>query len=239
MERKLIACIDLEGLDSESWTILGDAAFNFGSWTQLGVDDAALGWQSLYLLRAGVDPHAKSIGGLLWPLDTYLRGCTAHRVDHATKWLQVSSLTGVNLHEYARTEIDSHKPEHLLQASWDDDVWKWVPIKRRKVYRFGPAPDELEIWIEDYDALSWFKGGKYDLDLSQVLSSSESSTRWKRTNAHQDGFEPEVVETEVRIFTESFKTILASKFNVIREKWLIFLIATLRLNYLFHLYLGV
>lgn len=38
------ACVDLEEHDSEGWTLLGDAAFNFGWWCQLGIDDPAIGW---------------------------------------------------------------------------------------------------------------------------------------------------------------------------------------------------
>ena len=97
MFRSEYAGVDTEGRDSEGWTLLGDAAFNFGWWTQLGVEDPALSWQSLYLLQAGADPHATIAEGRLTPLDAYLRGCTLHQVDHAKKWLEVFLLAGIDL----------------------------------------------------------------------------------------------------------------------------------------------
>jgi hypothetical protein len=230
--REEYAGVNLEERDSESWTLLGDAAFNFGWWTQLGADDPAIGWQSLYLLRAGADPHATSAEGRLTPLDTYLRGCTLRQVDNAGKWLRVLSMAGIDLHKYAATERAIHGSEHLLKVSWDKELWKWIPVRRRVAYRHGESPNELEIWLEDYDALSWFGYGRHDLEIFQVLSASQS-LRWREINSRSDQFEPDG-ENEVRAIAITPKQSLPSAF---RGNWLLYLSISLAINYFFHMYL--
>jgi hypothetical protein len=180
------AGVDLEAHDSEDWTLLGDAACNFGWWTQLGTEDPAISWQCLYLLRAGGNSHATSCGGKLTPLDTFLRGCTAHHVEHAGKWLEVLSQSGIDLQKYITEEQKIHCPEHLLKASWDEELWQWIPIRQRVMYTYNESLSKIEIWLEDYDALSWFHHGKFDLDIFQVCSPSESFLRWKKINAEED-----------------------------------------------------
>ncbi|KAE9371015.1 hypothetical protein N431DRAFT_376376, partial [Stipitochalara longipes BDJ] len=174
--------MDLEELDSEGWTYLGDAALNFGSWTKLCVDDPAVSWQCLYLLRAGANPHAMSSEGRLTPLDAYLRGGTQHQVEHAGKWLQILSQSGIDLHKYATEEQRLHHPEHILEMRWDEELWRWIDIKCRVVYQFGETPDQLNIWLEDYDALNWFGNGKFDLEMFLLCTVSESKARWQRIN---------------------------------------------------------
>jgi hypothetical protein len=174
--------MDLEELDSEGWTRLGDAALNFGSWTELCIDDPAVSWQCLYLLRAGANPHARSSEGRLTPLDAYLRGGTTHQVEHARKWLQILSKSGIDLHKYAAEEQLLHHPEHILEMSWDEELWRWIDIKRRIVYHFGETSDELQIWLEDYDALNWFGNGRFDLDVFLLCTAAESSARWQMIN---------------------------------------------------------
>jgi hypothetical protein len=154
---------------------LGDAAFNFGWWTQLGVEDPALSWQSLYQLQAGADPHATCAEGRLTPLDAYLRGCTLHQIDHARKWPEVLTLAGIDLHKYAMAECNSHQPQHLLKATWDEELWKRIPAKRRVIYRYGKTSNQLDIWLEDYDAIGWFGVGRYDLVRFSKRASVETN----------------------------------------------------------------
>ncbi|KAH8585381.1 hypothetical protein B0O99DRAFT_488907, partial [Bisporella sp. PMI_857] len=157
--------VNLEEVDSEGWTLLGDAAFNFGWATQLCVDDPALGWQTRYLIRAGANIHATSTMGALTPLDAYLRGCTAHNVDHAREFIAVLEHCGVDLHAYARKELEIHSGQHFILSTWNNHLWRWVPTKRRVVYKYGKDADQLQIWLEDYDALSWFCCGRFDLEI--------------------------------------------------------------------------
>jgi hypothetical protein len=113
------AGVDLEERDTEDWTLLGDAALNFGMWTRLSVENPAVSWQCLYLLRAGANPHATSSEGRITPLDAFLRGCTTHQVEHAGKWLAILAESGIDLDKYATEEQRLHHPEHFLRASWD------------------------------------------------------------------------------------------------------------------------
>ena len=225
--------VDLEEHDSEDWTLLGDAAFNFGWWTQYGVEDPAVSWQCLYLLRAGAKPHAASCEGRLTPLDAFLRGCTAHQVEHAGKWLQALAESGINLHEYAMEEQRLHQPEHLLKACWDEELWKWIPVKSRVVYKFGDTPNLLDIWLEDYDALSWFHSGRYDLDIFQFCSPSESAVRWNKLNAWDDLVKLSV-GPEVSRAVHTGKNITRSAFyRLISARWFQFL-TLLAANYFVH-----
>lgn len=229
--------VNLEERDSEDWTLLGDAAFNFGWWTQFGIDEPAVGWQTLYLLRAGADPHAKSSEGVLTPLDTFLRGCTAHDVDHARKWLQVVAQSGVDLHAYAKQEQDLHDGQQYLRESWDEELWRWIPTKRRVVYGYGKSSSELEIWVEDFDALGWFRGGRWDLDIFGVCSPVQSLRRWRELNKRDDSFE---TGTEVTISTpEKVEEHQRHKvvYDLLRSRWLHLLFVSLSLNYVFHLFL--
>ncbi|TVY28427.1 hypothetical protein LHYA1_G002859 [Lachnellula hyalina] len=158
-------------------TLLDDAPFNFGWWTQLCHDDQAVSWQSIYLLRSGANSHARTLEGDLTPLDTFMRGCTAHSVDHATKWPQALSESGVVLYEYSREEQRLHAPEHYLNSTWDGELWRWIPTKRRVIYKYGNTVSEVAIWLEDYDALSWFQCWRHDLKIFGVLTLSESLLR--------------------------------------------------------------
>ncbi|TVY69025.1 hypothetical protein LSUE1_G009734 [Lachnellula suecica] len=169
---------NLSEYDSEGWTLLHDAAFNFGWWLQPCVEDPAISWQSQYLLRAGADPHMKTSEGDMTSLDTSLRGGTAHSIDNARKWLQGLKETGINLQKYADEEQRLHLPEHFLKATWDEELWKWIPTKRRVVYKYGATSEDLEIWLDDYDALCWFHCGRFDWDIFQVCSAFESTLRW-------------------------------------------------------------
>jgi hypothetical protein len=227
------AGVKLEQRDSEGWTLLGDAAFNFGWWTQLCVEDTALCWQSLYLLRAGVNPHAMSAEGRLTPLDAYLRGCTSHQVEHARKWLDVLKETGINLHKYAKEEQRLHAPEHLLRVTWDEQLFKWIPTKRKVIYKYGEACDQLEIWLEDYDALGWFRGGRYDLDIFQVISSSDSVQRWKELNARDDYTELIEIEEEARITAFPAHSDI---FDIIGARWMYALMFSFAIHYLYLFY---
>lgn len=180
------AGVDLEEYDSEGWTLLGDAAFNFGWWSQLGIEDGAIGWQALCLLRAGANPHALSRESNFTPLDIFLRGCTRYQVDNARQWIQVVLKSGLDVHKYASEEQKIHGYEQYLQATWDEELWRWIPTKRRVMYQYGQSPDQIEIWIEDFDALSWFHCGRFDLDIFQVCSPAASLLRWRQMNDHDD-----------------------------------------------------
>jgi hypothetical protein len=52
-----------------------------------------------------------SFNGRLTPLAVYFRGSTAHQVEHAGKWLQILSQTGIDLHKYATEERNLHRHE--------------------------------------------------------------------------------------------------------------------------------
>ena len=228
------AGVDIEKCDSESWTPLGDATFNFGRRTELGVDNPALGWPSLYLLRAGADPHATSVEGRLTPLDTYLRGCTFNGIDNAGKWLQVLLLAGIDLHKYANTEREFHGAEHLLKVAWDEELRKWIPIRRRVVYRYGEASNELEIWLEDYDALSWFGFGRYDMEIFKVMSNSQSLRRWTEINSKSDQFESEDNWNEGQTLSDASKPL---RHGIFPGKWPLYIAISLAIHYIFHVYL--
>jgi hypothetical protein len=228
--------VDLEERDSEDWTLLGDAACNFGWWNQPCIEIPAISWQCLYLLRAGANPHSESSQGQLTPLDAFLRGCTAHQVDHARKWLQVLSKSGVDLHKYALEEQKLHHPEHFLRATWDDKLWRWIPTKRRVMYRFGDTSDQLDIWLDDYDALSWFNNGKFDLDIFLVYSISESEARWESINAVDN-----IIKLDEQNIPQpqlcSTSSTLARLQSIWAARWIQLLALSLALNYFFHLIL--
>jgi hypothetical protein len=230
------AGIDLEDRDSEDWTYLGDAALNFGWWTQLCIDDPAVSWQCLYLLRAGVNPHAMSSNGRLTPLDAYFRGCTAHQVEHAGKWLHILSQTGIDLHKYATEEQNLHRPEHLLEMSWDEELWRWIDVKRRVVYQFGDTSDQLNIWLEDYDALNWFGNGRFDLEIFLLCTPLESQARWQRINEVDDMvLFSEQVASQALLYHESAKVSVFQSF--LSAHWFRLLVLSLAFHYLFHIFL--
>ncbi|KAG4411850.1 hypothetical protein IFR04_015013 [Cadophora malorum] len=187
---------NLEEADSEGWTLLGDAAFNFGWWTQLCVDDPAVSWQSSYLLKAGADVHAQSKGNLT-PLDTFLRSCTRYHIDHATRWLKVLKESGINLHRYADQEQSIHGGDHFLKVTWDEELWKWIPTKQQVMYKYGDNADDLSIWIDDFDALSWFHQGRYDLDIFNIILPQQSFDRWQELDAKDDFSLENVIEGEM------------------------------------------
>lgn len=230
------AGVDLEKHDSEDWTYLGDAAFNFGWWTEYGVEDPAVPWQCLYLLRAGAKPCATSSEGRLTPLDAFLRGCTRHKVEHAAQWLKTLWDGGINLHEYAKEEQNFHHPEHLLKTTWDEELWKWIPTKRRVVYKYGQSAHELEIWLEDYDALNWFHCGRYDLEIFQVCSLSESAVRWKKLNAREDLMEFTKGNEVSQKAQSRSRTNLSVFYDLISTRWFQVL-ATLAAYHIFYVLL--
>jgi hypothetical protein len=226
------AGIDLEELDSQGWTILGDSALNFGCWTQLGIDDPAISWQCLYVLRAGANPHATSCKGRLTPLDAYIRGCTAHQVEHAGRWLQILSQSGIDLHKYVTEEQNLHRREHFLETSWDEELWRWIPTRRRVAYHFGDTPDQIDIWLEDYDALSWFRCGRFDLDIFLVCTPSEGCARWQRIND---------VDNMVVLIEQSASQPLLSndlaRVSILSARWFQLLILSLALHYSLYIFL--
>ena len=226
------AGVDLEEHDSEDWTLLGDAAFNFGWWAAYGAEDPAVSWQCLYLLRA--NPPAASCEGRLTPLDTFLRGCTRDNVEHAGKWLHTLSQSGIELHQYAIEEQKLHHPEHLLMTSWDEELWKWIPTRRRVVYNFGEKSDQLDIWLEDYDALSWFQSRRFDLENFQVCSPSESDIRWKKLNMRDDLLEFAVGNKVSEIGHAENSTRFSGLHSLVSARWFPFL-ATLAAYYLFRI----
>jgi hypothetical protein len=95
----------------------------------------------------------------------------------------------MDLHQYANTECEFHGPEHLLKFTWDGELRKWIPMRRQVVYRYSETSKELEIWLKDYDALSWFGFGRFDM---------ESLFRWTEVNSKSDQFKPEDNKNEVR-----------------------------------------
>jgi hypothetical protein len=231
------AGINLEEPDSQGWTLLGDAAFHFGRRTQLCIDNPAVSWQCLYLLQAGTNPHAKSSKAQLTPLDTYFRGCTVHQVEHAGKWLKLLSRSGLDLYKYATEEQNLHYPEHLVETSWDEELRRWIPTKQRVVYHFGDTSDQLSIWLEDYDALNWFRNGRFDLDIFLVCTPSESQTRWQIINAMNRivGLNKEG-DFKSLPTTESAK-LLSILHSVLCARWFQLLILSLVFHYLFHIFL--
>lgn len=227
------AGVDLEERDAEGWTLLGDAAFNFGWWTQVGADDPAVGWQSLYLLRAGANPHKTSAEGGLTPLDTFLRGCTRHQVENANSWLRVLLQSGVDLHKYADEELSVHGYDQYMRSTWDEELQKWTQI----VYRYGNTPEELQILVEDFDALSWFHCGRFDLEIFQFCAPDECSRRWKEINTRN------VLLTlgESESLLQSKPTILqdfqARVNSILSARWFQLLCISFVLNYYLHLML--
>lgn len=185
-----------------------------------------MSWKCLYLLRAGANPHSFSSRGRLIPLDAYFRGCTYHQVEHTGKWLHILSQSGLDLPKYAIEEQNIHQPEHFLETSWDAVLWRWVPAKRRVAYQFGQTPDQLTIWLEGYDALSWFSTGRFDLEVFLVCTQSESRARWIRIN-HDDN---RVLFVE----PESSPSLSTSLFCT---KWFQLLLLSLVLHYTFHMFL--
>ncbi|KAF4633854.1 hypothetical protein G7Y89_g4265 [Cudoniella acicularis] len=240
--RSEYSSVNLEDIDSEGWTLLGDAAFNFGWATQLCVDDPPLGWQTRYLIRAGADLHATSTLGRLTPLDAFLRGCTAHGVDHARVFLDVLRRCDGNLQAYARKEQEMHSGEHLIYTSWDNDLWRWIPTKRRVVYEYGESADQLQIWLEDYDALSWFHCGRFDLEIFLVTKPAQSALRWENICKRDD---KEFLLPSPATMTGSEKSVERVKkwkwtikgLMSLTNHWMGFLMLTLVVNYGFHLYL--
>jgi hypothetical protein len=113
-----------------------------------------------------------------------------------------------------------------LETSWDAELWRWIPTKRRVVYHFGQAPDQLSIWLEDYDALSWFGIGRFDLEIFLVCTQSESQARWKRINDDDNRV--------VFIEPESSPSLITS---LLCAGWFQFLLWSLVLNYTFHVFL--
>jgi hypothetical protein len=223
------AGVDLEERDSDGWTLLCDAAFNFGWWTKLCIDDIPLSWQSLYLLRAGVNPHAPTTEGSLTPLDAFLRGCTTHQVDHARKWLEVLRQAGINITKYAAKEQQLHGAEHILKVSWDVELWKWIPTKRRVVYGYDALLGNLQIWLEDYDALSWFQCGRYDLDIFQYCTTDQSALRWKQINYNNDSYE---IFQQEELDNPPQPLIYPTTFGVTQLVWTAVLVLSLALNYI-------
>jgi hypothetical protein len=230
------AGVDLEAHDSEDWTLLGDAACNFGRRIKSGVEDPAISWQCLYLLRAGANPHVASCGGQLTPLDSFLRGCTAHHVEYTGKWFEVLSQSGIDLQKYIAEEQKIHWPEHLLKASWDEELWQWIPIKRQVMYSYNESLSKIEIWLEDYDALSWFHHGKFDLEIFQICSPDESFLRWKKINAEKDMPMP---DTEVHFQRNQGGTSrkVHGVVAVVHSMWFQIVVLSFVLHYLFHILL--
>jgi hypothetical protein len=221
--------VDIEARDTEGWTPLCEAAYTFGHWIRLGVEDSAASWQSLYLLRAGADRHSTSAEGRLTPLDAFLRGCTHNHVDNARRWLDVLITAGVDLHEYADTEREMHGSEHLLKSAWDSELWKWIPIRQRVMYEYGKKPEQLQIWLEDYDALCWFNYGRYDLEIFLVQSPHQSIFRWKEIHARRildDDDIPDIVAASS----------LGANGRE-RSRWLLYVIGTLLVNYFLHIWM--
>lgn len=231
------AGVNLEAQDSEGWTLLEDAAFNFGWWTQACVDDPAVCWQSLYLLRAAANPHGMSSPEIT-PLDAFLRGCTANQVEHAQKWLEVLAKSGVDLHEYAKEELKIHGNEQYLLVSWDEEIWKWTPTNRRVAYSFGETSKDLEIWVEDFDALSWFHCGRHDLDIFQFCTPAESLFRWKLLDARRnDALALAQKEIDSSSAVGSSKILFSWRHveAVLQTRWFQMTVFSLLLNYAFHL----
>ncbi len=231
------AGIDLEAYDSEGWTLLLDATFNFGWWMQLCTDDPAMSWQTLYLLRAGANPHKSSSEGGLTPLDTFLRGCTRYQVEDASKWLAVLRECGIDLRKYAEIEQNLHGGSHYLKATWDEELWRWIPTKRRVVYYYGVDSDDLEICTEDYDALSWFRCGRYDLDIFEVVPPLQAAIRWEELNSENDSATEEPLrETHDEKLLTGGQTSSSSRSMYTTGRFQ-FLVVLLVLHYLLHLFL--
>lgn len=233
------AGVNLEDEDSEGWTLLCDAAFNFGWWTRPCLDDPTISWQSLYLLRAGANPHSVSSETGLTPLDAFLRGGTAQQIDNAYKWLQVIAQSGLDLHQYAKTEQRLHGYEQYLLVCWDEELWKWTPTKQRVGYEYGNTTAELEIWLEDFDALSWFRCGRYDLEIFEAASPAESLRRWKgldvQGSSNLDCTKD--IDNAVEIQALERTKLLRYMDSVLQAQWFRILVVSLFFHYAFHLIL--
>lgn len=228
---------DLTEVDSEQWTLLGDAAFNFGWCTEAGVDDEPAEWQSLYLLRKGANPHSENAESRMTPLDAYLRGCTAHSVDNASRWLSVISKSGLNLHEYARKEQDVHSSGQFLNTTWDEDLRKWVPIKFRVTFHYGNEPADLMVWIEDYDALGWFGGGKWDMNIFHDYNPMATMERWKNINSRVDIQQLEESEPHSVLGMGGMLQVPPKKTRYYQAGWIQLLALSLLVHYIFYLYI--
>jgi hypothetical protein len=134
-------------------------------------------------------------------------------------------------------EQNLHQPEHLLERSWDEELRKWIPTKQPVVYHFGNTPDQLQIWLDDYDALSCFRNGRYYLDIFSVCTASESQSRWQRINEvdnklpvnEQDSTELLLVDKPGGN-TSPFQAVLSAR-------WLQLLVLSLMVHYLFYVLL--
>ncbi|CAG8961500.1 hypothetical protein HYFRA_00013850 [Hymenoscyphus fraxineus] len=231
---------DLNEVDSEQWSLLGDAAFSFVWWcTKPGVDDEAAGWQSLYLLRNGASPHSENGQSRMTPLDAFLRGCTANSIHHASKWVSVVAKSGLDLHEYARKEQELHSSGHFLNTAWDDDLRKWVPTNFRVVFQYGSESTDLMIWIEDYDALGWFGGGKWDMAIFLDYTPMATLQRWMEINSRAESQHLEPIECDVVVPGLPNVSVKKSVWYSLyyQSRWVHVLALSLLVHYIFHLYI--
>ena len=157
-----------------------------------------------------------------------------HQVDHARKWLQIVEMAGINLHEYADREKELHDHEHYLNSTWDDELWSWIPTKKRVSYKYGQDPKQLKIWLEDYDALGWFRCGQYDLDIFQLSTPAERVLRWKNINAPTECLEI-ITKSAAHKPTQNIVAEPGKSRIYLPMMWGLALVVTLTLNYFVHI----
>ncbi|KAG9238580.1 hypothetical protein BJ875DRAFT_511077 [Amylocarpus encephaloides] len=105
------------------------------------------------------------------------------------------------------------------------------------MFWYGETAEELRIWVEDYDALSWFGAGKWDLEIFQVCDISSTLKRWKNINSGIYTIEVEAVNAnDIPVgLTDQIPQGLLQKLS--RTRWINLVATTLLFNYLFQLYI--
>jgi hypothetical protein len=119
----------------------------------------------------------------------------------------------------------------LFKNSWDTTLRKWIPTKSRVVYKFGTTPDQVEIWLEDFDALGWFGCGRYDLDIFLVCTTAQSLLRWKQINENYR------VKSDLEdVIGDEHQAIASSTRTFAWALWSKVLFVSLFVHYVFHLF---
>jgi hypothetical protein len=163
-----------------------------------------------------------------------------HQVEHAGKWHEIISRSGLNLYAYVAKEQSLHGAEHFLRTTWDNDLYRWVPTKKRVIYSYGENPEVISIWIEDYDALGWFGCGKWDLELLATPSCLPVTTmaRWRSINIPANNLEARRVVNGDEIRSQNPKIFREAGFKLTPVGLFCCFLSSLLVHYLFHLYVS-
>jgi hypothetical protein len=104
------------------------------------------------------------------------------------------------------------------------------------VYQFGNTSDQLNIWLEDYDAFHWFGNGRFDLEIVQLCTPLENQARWQRINEVDNMvLLSEQVASQALLYHESAKVSAFQSF--LSAHWFRLLVLSLAFLYLLHIIL--